>query len=526
MLKIIVIIGLVLVVIVVSAGFLLWRNKPEAKVYIVPEGAIAGDLTPFEFCEHQPGKKKVAAECATLIVPENWEDPNSGLIALPVVRFASRSENPAEPVFILLGGPGASNLIAYPKDWLLETRDVILVGYRGVDGSVDLACPEISKISADYLGSGFLSDEANQKLQEAAKRCAEDFKSSGIDLRGYTAKGVVQDMEAARKAIGYEKVNLWSESYGTRVAQLYAYLHPQSLKRVVMIGMNTPGHFVYDPAILDGLIHHMSDLCAIDAECSRHKTNLAQAMYDINHNMPKRWLFLPIDSGTIRLLTQMMFFNNPQMSMVTDAYLAAANGDPSGLAMLNFIAPFAFPFEMFHMGDFLNKGGTLDLEYYKGMESFQLGDSIMGAPLAEWIWSMAGSWPVELVDANLRQLQESDVDMLAINGTVDFSTPPNALDEFKGHYHNAQTVLLPEFSHVGDVINLQPEATARLITSYYDSGIADASLFEYQPISFKPGMSTTTMAKLFVGAMVLFPPLLILVLVIIFRRVRRRNSKE
>ncbi|MFN2151203.1 MAG: alpha/beta fold hydrolase, partial [Anaerolineales bacterium] len=364
-------------------------------------------------------------------------------------------------------------------------------------------------------------NEANEKLKEAAERCAEDFKSSGIDLRGYTAKGVVQDMEAARKALGYEKVNLWSESYGTRVAQLYAYMHPQSLKRVVMIGMNTPGHFVYDPAVLDGLVWHMSDLCAKDAECSQHSTSLAQAMYEVNHNMPKRWLFLPIDPGTIRLLTQMMFFNNPTMSMVTDAYLAAADGDPSGLAMLNFIAPFTFPFEMFHMGDFLNKGGTLDMEYYKGLESLQLGDSIMGAPLAEWVWSMAGYWPVELVDANLRQLQESDVEMLVINGTVDFSTPPNALDEFKNYYHNAQTVLLPEFSHVGDVTSLQPEATARLITSYYDSGVADASLFEYQPINFKPGMSTTIMAKLFVGLMVIFPPLLIAVLVILFRRAQQ-----
>jgi pimeloyl-ACP methyl ester carboxylesterase len=503
------------------------RYPPPAisKTYSIPEGAKAGDLSAFAPCEHQPGKKKISAQCATLTVPENWDDPDSRLIALPVVRFASRSSYPAEPVFILLGGPGASNLITYPQDWLLQKHDVILVGYRGVDGSVDLTCAEISKLSAAYLGKGFLTDEANKKLSKAAKQCAEDFKASGVDLRGYTAKGVIKDMEAARRALGYERINIWSESYGTRVAQLYAYMHPQSLMRVVMIGMNPPGHFVYDPATLDGLVRHMSDLCAKDPDCNRRTKNLAQAISDVNHNMPKRWLFMPIDPGTIRLLTQMMFFSNANMSMVTDAYLAAADGDPSGLAMLNFMAPFVFPFGMFHMGDFLNKGGTLDLEYYRGLESVRLGNSIMGAPMAEWIWPLASEWPVALVDASLRQLQESDVDMLVVNGTVDFSTPPNALEEIKGYYHNAHTVLLPEFSHTGDVTSLQPEAIQRLITSYYDTGIADASLFIYQPIHFKPKMSMAAMAKLFAGAMIIFPPLLAAVLVMIARRMKKHGQE-
>ena len=58
-------------------------------------------------------------------------------------------------------------------------------------------------------------------------------------------------------------------------------------------------------------------------------------MYAVNHNMPKRWLFFNIDPDTVRLGTQFMFFDNPNMPMIFDAYLAAGEGDPSGLAMLN-----------------------------------------------------------------------------------------------------------------------------------------------------------------------------------------------
>jgi len=500
----------------------------EALPITVPDGAQAGDLTPLETCEFQPlgSKETYDAECGTLTVPENWDDSDSRPIALPVVRIPAVEPNPAEPVFILLGGPGAPNLLFSPKNWLLENHDVILVGYRGVEGTVEQNCPQVNAISAKYLGKEFLSDEANAELIAAAGQCAKDYQTAGVDLRGYTAVGMVEDIEAARTALGYERINVWSESYGTRVAQLYAYLHPDSLHRTLLIGLNTPGHFVYDPAVFDDMINHISDLCAADPDCSSRTDDFAQAMYDINHNMPDRWLLFPIDPGSIRLGTHFMFFSNPNMPMVFDMYLSAANGDPSGLAMLNFMGPLMFPTELFRMGDFLNKGGTLDLEYYRGLESIRLGDSIMGAPLSEWIWPMAASWPVELVDANLRQLQESDVDMLIVNGTLDFSTPPTALDEIEPYYHNAQVVLLPEFSHTGDVANLQPKAFERLVTSYYDTGVADDSLFVYQPLSFKPGMRLAMVAKLLVAAMVVIPILLVGGIVLIVRHVRRSRRAQ
>jgi hypothetical protein len=51
----------------------------------------------------------------------------------------------------------------------------------------------------------------------------------------------------------------------------------------------------------------------------------------------------------------------------------------------------------------MNKGGTLDLEYYQGAESMRLGDSIIGAPLGDWIWLMADGWSVTLAPAHLRE---------------------------------------------------------------------------------------------------------------------------
>jgi hypothetical protein len=74
----------------------------------VPAGAEAGDLT-LESCEYATEDGSYAADCGTLVVPENRADSQSRLIALPVTRIRAQSEHPADPVFRLEGGPGLTN---------------------------------------------------------------------------------------------------------------------------------------------------------------------------------------------------------------------------------------------------------------------------------------------------------------------------------------------------------------------------------------------------------------------------------
>jgi pimeloyl-ACP methyl ester carboxylesterase len=497
--------------------------KP-APVPVIPAGAHAGDLTGWTNCEFQPegSKAKYAAECGTLVVPENRAKVGSRLIALPVVRVRASGPKPAEPVFFLNGGPGESNLTWAPPDWLLKNHDVVLVGYRGVEGTVTLTCPELKGPVNAHKGKDFFSEQTIKEAVAATKQCAARIQQEGVDLAGYTIPGVVEDVEAVRVALGYQRINLFSESYGTRIAQIYAYLHPDSLHRLVLVGVNTPGHFIWQPADFDKMLQHISDLCARDTACSKRTGNFAQTMYNVNRNMPKRWLFFNIDPATVRFATHSMFFNNPNITLVSDAYLAAGAGDPAGLALINLLVK-VMPFDPI-FGDQFSKAATVDREKYQGVESVRLGNSVMGAPMAELLWSMASVWPVTLIPQNLREFQETNVEMLLVNGTVDFSTPPTVLDEAKPYFHKAQMVLLPEFSHVGDVVTLQPAAFERLVTSYYDTGVADSSGFVYQPLSFKPGIGLTVMAKVMVAALVVLPALLILGVVLVIRRIRKRRT--
>jgi TAP-like protein len=195
------------------------------------------------------------------------------------------------------------------------------------------------------------------------------------------------------------------------------------------------------------------------------------------------------------------------------------------LAALNLASAMMIPVaDGFVWGEMFSVGGTIDVEKYHGFDSVSLGNSILGAPHSELVWSMMGGWPLELIPKDLREFQETDVEMLLVNGTVDFATPPNALDDARPYFHKAQMVLLPEFSHVDDVYELQPKAFERLITSYYDTGVADDSLYVYQPLSFQPRISVTVIAKLLVTAMVLLPAVLVLGIVLVVRRIRRRRT--
>jgi len=517
-----------LILLVLAAGLMLAGcSARQAPALAVPEGQQVGELDGMKACEYQPAESeaKYAAECGTLVVPENWDKPGSPLLALPVVRIPARGANITEPVFFLQGGPGQSNLSWSPPDWLLENHDVVFVGYRGLDGSMTLTCPEVNHLLKYHAGKDLLSERAYAEYIAAVKQCGASYQEAGVDLSGYTIPGVIADMEAARSELGYSRINLLSESYGTRVAQIYAYMHPDSLNRLVLIAVNTPGHFIQDRAALDNLIERISELCAQDAACSSRTSDLAQTVYAVNHNMPKRWLFFNIDPDTIRLGAHFLLFDNPNMAMVFDAYLAAAEGDPSGLAMANIMTSLA-PIDMQVFGEQSSKAVSVDLEKYGGVESISLSDSTMGVPMAEWVWPIAKDWPVQLIPKELREFQESNVEMLLVNGTLDFATPPTALDEARPYYHKAQMVLLPEFSHVSDVFSLQPQALERLITSYYDTGVADDSLFVYQPLSFEVGMTLGRMAKLLAAALIVLPVLLILGVVLVVRLIRRRQAAK
>jgi pimeloyl-ACP methyl ester carboxylesterase len=507
---------------------------PKETPITVPPGAHAGDLINLEPCTHKAGDVEYAADCGTLVVPENRADPGSRLIALPVIRVRATGTNPAEPIFRLGGGPGQSNMGFSRLERLIENHDVVLVGYRGVDSAPELQCPEFIQ-AAKGLGDDLLSKESIANMGDAFTRCAARLQTEGADLDGYTILEQIEDLEAARAGLGYGRINLLSESFGTRVAMIYAWKHPDSLYRSAAISVNPPGRLAWEPDVLDWQITYDADLCARDPGCSARTDDLAKTVRNVAHDMPRRWLFLPIDPGRVRFFTHFFLWYREGLTgrdaaMVYDAYLAAEKGDPSGLAVMSLMYDLINPATMMTWG----QSGAIVMstdfdparDYFTEMNP---PGSILGAPQSEMTWSPLhfADWPATPIPAEYRQVQASDVETLLVSGSVDGTTPARyATEELLPSLSNGQQVILSEFGHVDDVWSLQPEATMHLLTTFYDTGVADDSLFTYQPMDFDVGLGFPAVAKLLLAAIVLLIAIVVAVTCFIVRRVRQRRAGQ
>jgi pimeloyl-ACP methyl ester carboxylesterase len=503
---------------------------------VVPPGAQAGDLLDLDPCTFTSMDGESAADCGTLIVPENRSDPNSRLIALPVTRLQAASATPAEPIFWLSGGPGHANRIPYSLDGLTENHDLVMVGYRGMEGQVVLTCPEVSKAIRDAPGT-VLSPESLAAYTVGATQCADRLESAGIDLAGYTLTETVDDVEAARQALGYAEINLYGNSYGSRLQQIYMWRYPESLNRVLMVSVNPPGHFVWDPAVTDAQIAGYAQLCARDAACSVRTGDLVLAMRQVQENTPNRWLGFAIDREAIQLLTYFLMVESIQPDApvplsgpaAVDLWLDAAEGDYSGMAMISLSKNLFLP-TLFTWGHFLTMGVSSG-DYRDVPRDFEAvynpPGALIGAPLSRFLCGIIAGWPAHTIDEAYWKVQPSDVETLLVSGSIDFSTPPQfATEELLPYLTNGQQVILEDFGHTETVWYSQPEARARLVTTFFDSGEVDASLYEYQPLDFAVDRGWSDLMRTFIIIVVVAIALVIALIWLAICLVRRRKARK
>ncbi len=461
--------------------------------------------------------EKYAADFGTLVVPENRNKPGSHLIALPVLRIHATGTHPLEPIFHLEGGPGCSNMEFVPPAWMLEKHDFVLVGYRGADGSSILHCPSLEKASHG-IGDDLLGEDSLANLIDAAQQDVRRLQESGVDLAGYKMTEVIEDIEIVRRGLGYERINLLSESYGTRLAQIYAYMYPDSLSRSAMIGVNPPGRFVFEPETIDRQLAYYADLWAKDPVCVSRSPDLISTLRKVNQNMPKRWLFMRIDRSKARIGAFSLLYHTRTSPYVFDAYVAAERGDPSGLALMSLAYDFFFPRKII-WGDLFAKGLSADFDPDRNYrETLETPNSIMGSPQALLLWNQAKVWPAAVMPQALRQVQPSAVHTLLIGGSIDFSTPVHyATDELLPFLSNGKQVILNEFGHCDDVWRLQTEATMRLLTRFFESGVVDDSEFHYQPVKFRVRFGLPFIARLLLVIIIaILLAILAFILVVLF----------
>src|SRR5439155_20315540 len=139
----------------------------------------------------------------------------------------------------------------------------------------------------------FLGQKTFAAYADGFRACADRLAGDGVDLAGYGLAQQVDDLEAARRALGYKRIDLLSESAGTRTAMIYSWRYPTSIHRSVMIAVNPPGNFLWDAKTTDQQIRKYSALCAKDDSCRNRTDDLAATIRRATADIPDHWFFPP-----------------------------------------------------------------------------------------------------------------------------------------------------------------------------------------------------------------------------------------
>jgi len=169
---------------------------------------------------------------------EVWEDrvaQEGRRIDLNVIVLRATGDEPApDPLFLFGGGPGEAvsqwGWVPAAFAEIREHRDIVLVDQRGTGLSHPLAC--------DAAGDGGnLQPFLDPMLDPAYVIACREKLEEQADLRHYTTANHADDIDEIRAALGYERINLWGASYGTRPVLVYLRRHPEHVRAAAIHGV-------------------------------------------------------------------------------------------------------------------------------------------------------------------------------------------------------------------------------------------------------------------------------------------------
>jgi pimeloyl-ACP methyl ester carboxylesterase len=182
-------------------------------------------------------------------------------------------------------------------------------------------------------------------VQGAAAEAA--LHQSESDLGLFTTSIAVQDLDAVRRELGAERIDLVGASYGTRVALEYQRQFPKAVRRSVIDGvappdMALPASFSFDnQAAFDALLA----ACAAEPACARDHPDLHRRFAALLQSLPRTVKAAHPLSGRAEefVLTRDMLLGAVRSALYVPALAAAlpeaidtaSRGEFAGLVGLN-----------------------------------------------------------------------------------------------------------------------------------------------------------------------------------------------
>jgi pimeloyl-ACP methyl ester carboxylesterase len=413
--------------------------------------------------------------CGGLEVYEDRAAGTGRTIRLAIVVLPSISSDVhADPLVFLAGGPGQAaaqmaSLVQPMFRKVQRTRDVVLVDQRGTGKSNPLNC---------RAGGDSLRDltESDDTALENLRRCLARLPG---DPRLYTTNIAMDDLDEVRAYLGYDRINLYGGSYGTRAALVYLRRHPERVRSIVLDGvapmdMRLPMYAARDAQrALDKLF----DDCSSDEACRAAYPRLAMRARELFARLdarPPRVKVAHPRTGvteeievTSKVVAGIIFsaLYSPLTASVLPSLIERAEHDDfQGLLALAYAGEAAT--DSMSLGMQLSVLCSEDSPRYNPEDITRAAaGTLFGTRLLTGQVAACRFWPRGSVDPGYYAPVVSTVPALVLSGELDPVTPPTWGVEVVKHLRNGRHVVMPGTGH-------GVAATAcgnRIVTAFVDS---------------------------------------------------------
>jgi pimeloyl-ACP methyl ester carboxylesterase len=437
---------------VLTALWLLTVGAPHAGTAASP-GALS--LTPCVI-EHPLRLTVVPAQCGELTVPENPASPQGRQIRLHVARVAAISrKGEADALFVLAGGPGQAATAFYASvagafGRIQRERDLVLIDQRGTGASNALTCPE---------DEDRLYEATGPEVAELTRRCLEAL-SAHADPAFYTTSLAVADLERVRAALGYEHIDLYGVSYGTRVAQQYLRRYPQRVRALILDGVVPPQLAIGPDVALDAesALHGILARCSADPACRARfhdpeqdyqavRARLGAGAVPLSVADPSGGMQRQLQFGTEQLATVLRLggYSADYAALLPLFLDRGAHGDFAPLAAQSLLLTRSY--EGIALGMHNSVVCAEDVPFWGTIDRGRLERTFMGAAQVDALATLCGIWPHGPVDGDLHAPLSSAVPTLLLSGGDDPVTPARYARLAAAEFTQARQIILPGFGH-------------------------------------------------------------------------------
>ena len=249
-----------------------------------------------------------------LEVPENRNNPNSRKLQLVYKVLKSKNTTSKKaPILYLQGGPGAATLIMeafWDNHPLRDERDIVLMDQRGT-GASGANCTAVGEAMFAILRKDYDDKAEFLALGEILSECKASMAVQGVDLSGYTSAENAADYEALRRALGYDKWNLFGGSYGSRLGLTIMRDFPNSVRSAVLFSVFSPEAELIGSGVknFENSLFKVLALCENDASCKGRYPNLKKRLLNTLEQLKSAPLHFEYDNQ--------QFVFNSQDALVT-----------------------------------------------------------------------------------------------------------------------------------------------------------------------------------------------------------------